>query len=113
MSFPRQDAYTGSCYLNCMSVRNQTFIDRCIAQADQAMRTVFAEPAGSGRVNPAQSADNNELSPAGKKESMLICLARGVNEKEAQKTFKDSIKNGSAILESKLREDNAFYENTP
>jgi len=57
-----------------MAGRKQTFIDQCIAQTDQALRTVFGEPIGSGRKNPAQPVSENELSATEKAES--ICLMR-------------------------------------
>ena len=69
-----QDGYTPSCYLKQMTGRKQTFIDRCIANTDQALRTVFGEPLGSGRPNPAQPVSDNTLSATGKAES--ICLMR-------------------------------------
>ena len=70
-----------------MPERNQTFIDRFIAQADQAMRTVFAEPIGSGRENPAQAADNNELSPTGKTESVRLMRINHAGEVCAQALY--------------------------
>ncbi|NOR40274.1 MAG: 2-polyprenyl-3-methyl-6-methoxy-1,4-benzoquinone monooxygenase [Gammaproteobacteria bacterium] len=57
-----------------MKGRQQTFLDQCIANADQALRTVFGEPVGSGRDNPAQPETDSELSATGKAES--ICLMR-------------------------------------
>ena len=57
-----------------MKARNQTFLDRCIMNTDQALRTVFGEPVGSGRDNPASPAANNELSATEKAQS--ICMMR-------------------------------------
>ena len=57
-----------------MPERKQTFIDQCIAQTDQALRTVFGEPIGSGRENPAEPAIDNELSSTERAAS--ICLMR-------------------------------------
>jgi ubiquinone biosynthesis monooxygenase Coq7 len=57
-----------------MTERNLTFFDRCIEQFDQAVRTVFGQPSGSGRVNPGQSATGAELTATEKAES--ICLMR-------------------------------------
>jgi ubiquinone biosynthesis monooxygenase Coq7 len=54
--------------------RNLTFFDRCIEQFDQAVRTMFGQPAGSGRANPAQSAAAGELSATERAAS--ICLMR-------------------------------------
>jgi ubiquinone biosynthesis monooxygenase Coq7 len=69
-----RDAPSRSCYLLSVRERNLTFLDRCIAQFDQAVRTVFGQPAGSGRANPAQSATDTTLSATEKAES--ICLMR-------------------------------------
>jgi ubiquinone biosynthesis monooxygenase Coq7 len=63
-----------SCYLLIMTQRNLTFLDRCIEQFDQAVRTVFGQPSGSGRANPGQSATGGELTATEKAES--ICLMR-------------------------------------
>ena len=68
------DAFTRSCYLVSMTQRNLTFFDRCIVQFDQAARTLFGQPAGSGRGSPAQSATDDNLSATEKAES--ICLMR-------------------------------------
>jgi ubiquinone biosynthesis monooxygenase Coq7 len=57
-----------------MTQRNLTFLDRCITQFDQAIRTLFGQPAGSGRANPAQTATDDNLSATEKAES--ICLMR-------------------------------------
>jgi ubiquinone biosynthesis monooxygenase Coq7 len=57
-----------------MPERQLTFFDRCILQADQALRTIFAEPIGSGRANPSQSGMDGTLSATEKAES--ICLMR-------------------------------------
>jgi len=54
--------------------RNLTFFDHCIEQFDQAVRTMFGQPAGSGRANPARSATDDNLSATEKAES--ICLMR-------------------------------------
>ena len=57
-----------------MTGRRQTFTDQCIAHVDQALRTVFGEPIGSGRDNPAPERDNSELSATDKATS--VCLMR-------------------------------------
>lgn len=57
-----------------MLQRNQTIFDRCIEQFDQAVRTVFGQPTGSGRTNPARSVTGEELTATDKAES--ICLMR-------------------------------------
>ena len=63
-----------SCYLVSMTQRNLTFSDRCIEHFDQAVKTVFGHPAGSGRANPAQSLTGEDLAATEKAES--ICLMR-------------------------------------
>ena len=57
-----------------MKTRKQTFLDRCIANTDQALRTLFGEPVGSGRDNPANPAVNSELSSTDKARS--VCMMR-------------------------------------
>lgn len=63
-----------TCYLHDMTARRQTFTDQCIAHVDQALRTMFGEPIGSGRDNPAPEHDNSELSATDKAAS--VCLMR-------------------------------------
>lgn len=69
-----QDVTRQPCYLRCMKARKQTFIDHCISNTDQALRTVFGEPVGSGRDNPANPATNQALSAMEKAQS--ICMMR-------------------------------------
>ncbi|MEN8106903.1 MAG: 2-polyprenyl-3-methyl-6-methoxy-1,4-benzoquinone monooxygenase [Pseudomonadota bacterium] len=57
-----------------MPERKLSFLDRCITRADQALRTVFGEPVGSGRDNPSQADTDAELSATEKADS--ICLMR-------------------------------------
>ena len=57
-----------------MTGRRQTFIDQCIGHADQALRTVFGEPIGSGRDNPAPVQARDDLSATDKATS--VCLMR-------------------------------------
>jgi ubiquinone biosynthesis monooxygenase Coq7 len=57
-----------------MTTRRQTFTDQCIAHTDRALRTVFGEPLGSGRDNPAPGDDENELTATEKATS--VCLMR-------------------------------------
>jgi ubiquinone biosynthesis monooxygenase Coq7 len=77
----------GTCYLKCMTRRKQTFIDQCIAQTDQALRTVFGEPIGSGRENPAQPASDNELSATEKAESIRLMRVNHAGEVCAQALY--------------------------
>ena len=57
-----------------MTARRQTFTDQCIAHTDRALRTIFGEPLGSGRDNPAPGDDENELTATEKATS--VCLMR-------------------------------------
>jgi ubiquinone biosynthesis monooxygenase Coq7 len=57
-----------------MNMRRKTLLDRFILQADQALRTVFTEPAGSGRDNPGAGANEDELPALDKAKS--VCLMR-------------------------------------
>ena len=57
-----------------MTARRQTFTDQCIAHTDRALRTIFGEPLGSGRDNPAPGDDQNELTATEKATS--VCLMR-------------------------------------
>lgn len=63
-----------SCYLRGVTQRNLTIADRCIEQLDQALRTLFGRPLGSGRTNPAQTVTSDALTATEKAES--ICLMR-------------------------------------
>ena len=55
-----------------MTERKQTFLDQLIAHTDQALRTVFGEPVGSGRENPAEPVAENELSSTDKARSIRL-----------------------------------------
>jgi ubiquinone biosynthesis monooxygenase Coq7 len=57
-----------------MLQRKQTVFDRCIEQFDQALRTMFGQPTGSGRANPAQAVTSAALTATEQAES--ICLMR-------------------------------------
>ena len=70
-----------------MTGRQQTFIDQCIAHTDQALRTVFGEPIGSGRENPAQPASDNELSATEKAESIRLMRVNHAGEVCAQALY--------------------------
>ena len=82
-----QVALTKSCYLNRMSARNQSFIDQCIAQADQAVRTVFGTPTGSGRENPAQPVIEGELTATDKADSIRLMRVNHAGEVCAQALY--------------------------
>jgi len=70
-----------------MTGRKQTFIDQCIAHTDQALRTVFGEPIGSGRENPAQPAGDNELSSTERAESIRLMRVNHAGEVCAQALY--------------------------
>jgi len=70
-----------------MAGRKQTFIDRCIAHTDQALRTVFGEPIGSGREYPAQPASDNELSAIDKANSINLMRVNHAGEVCAQALY--------------------------
>jgi ubiquinone biosynthesis monooxygenase Coq7 len=70
-----------------MPGRNQTFIDQCIAHADQALRTVFGEPLGSGRENPAQPARDDTLSATAKTDSIRLMRVNHAGEVCAQALY--------------------------
>ena len=70
-----------------MPERQLTFFDRCILQADQALRTIFAEPVGSGRANPAQSDTDEPLSATEKAESISLMRINHAGEVCAQALY--------------------------
>ncbi len=47
-----------------MEIREETSIDRMLAGFDQALRTLFGRPAGTGRADPAEDIEEAALSPA-------------------------------------------------
>ncbi|MDH3981236.1 MAG: 2-polyprenyl-3-methyl-6-methoxy-1,4-benzoquinone monooxygenase, partial [Gammaproteobacteria bacterium] len=70
-----------------MDVRKQGLIDRFIMQADQALRTVFTEPAGSGRGNPGQATGEGELSTQDKARSLCLMRVNHAGEVCAQALY--------------------------
>ena len=70
-----------------MQARNQTFIDTIIGQADQALRTVFGHPAGSGRPDPARDTTNGELTATGKAMSLNLMRVNHAGEVCAQALY--------------------------
>ncbi len=70
-----------------MPERKQTFIDQCIAHTDQALRTMFGEPIGSGRKNPARPASDNELSAVDKANSINLMRVNHAGEVCAQALY--------------------------
>jgi len=70
-----------------MNRRPATFFDRLIAHADQALRTVFGEPAGSGRDNPAAPVTETELSSTEKASSIRLMRVNHAGEVCAQALY--------------------------
>ncbi len=70
-----------------MLERKQTFTDRLIAHTDQALRTVFGEPFGSGRENPAEPFSEQELSTAEKTRSIRLMRVNHAGEVCAQALY--------------------------
>jgi ubiquinone biosynthesis monooxygenase Coq7 len=70
-----------------MDSRRHTFIDRLICQADQALRTVFGEPPGSSRPNPAQTSSNRELTATSKAMSLNLMRVNHAGEVCAQALY--------------------------
>jgi ubiquinone biosynthesis monooxygenase Coq7 len=70
-----------------MLEREQTFLDRLIAHTDQALRTIFGEPVGSGRENPAEPLIENKLSTFEKAKSMRLMRVNHTGEVCAQALY--------------------------
>ncbi len=58
-----------------------------IGQADQALRTVFGEPAGSGRPDPARDFADGELTATGKARSLNLMRVNHAGEVCAQALY--------------------------
>ncbi len=70
-----------------MSSRNLNFTDRCIAHLDQAVRTVFGDPAGSDRANPAESLQDDKFTASGQAESTSLMRVNHAGEVCAQALY--------------------------
>jgi ubiquinone biosynthesis monooxygenase Coq7 len=70
-----------------MKAREQTLLDRCITHADRALRTVFGQPIGSGRENPASPAGERELSSTDKAKSIGLMRVNHAGEVCAQALY--------------------------
>jgi ubiquinone biosynthesis monooxygenase Coq7 len=57
-----------------MTTQRYSLFDRIVLNADQALRTVFGTPVGTGRANPATATADAELSSTEK--SASLCLMR-------------------------------------
>lgn len=76
-----------SWYLDGMMQRKHTFLDGIILQADQGLRTVFGEPTGSGRNNPAESVTDGELSVTERAASLCLMRVNHAGEVCAQALY--------------------------
>jgi ubiquinone biosynthesis monooxygenase Coq7 len=70
-----------------MTERTQTLIDRVISNADQALRTIFGEPVGSGRHNPASPVSESELTSTEKAQSIRLMRVNHAGEVCAQALY--------------------------
>ena len=70
-----------------MQARKQSFFDEVIGQADQALRTVFGEPSGSGRPDPARTRKESELAATGKARSLNLMRVNHAGEVCAQALY--------------------------
>lgn len=70
-----------------MSMHRETLIDRFIMQADQALRTLFTEPSGSGRDNPGAGANEGELPARDKAKSLCLMRVNHAGEVCAQALY--------------------------
>jgi ubiquinone biosynthesis monooxygenase Coq7 len=70
-----------------MTVREQTFLDRLITHADQALRTVFGEPIGTGRENPAEPVTESGLTTTDKSRSIRLMRVNHAGEVCAQALY--------------------------
>jgi ubiquinone biosynthesis monooxygenase Coq7 len=70
-----------------MNGRKKSLADDCIEQVDQAVRTMFGKPIGSGRENPAQTLQDAELSATEKAESLCLMRVNHAGEVCAQALY--------------------------
>ncbi|MFV1973894.1 MAG: 2-polyprenyl-3-methyl-6-methoxy-1,4-benzoquinone monooxygenase [Thiohalobacterales bacterium] len=70
-----------------MPSRNRNFTDHCIEQLDQAVRTVFGEPSGSGRSNPAEPLQDDEFTATGQADSSCLMRVNHAGEVCAQALY--------------------------
>ncbi len=70
-----------------MSTRHYSFFDRCIMQLDTALSSVFGNPPGTGRSNPAQDLAEPELTAAERKHSAALMRINHAGEVCAQALY--------------------------
>lgn len=67
--------------------RNLTLADQCIRHLDQTVRTLFSEPAGSGRPNPAEPVKDGDFKAVDKAESISLMRVNHAGEVCAQALY--------------------------
>ena len=70
-----------------MESRQQSYSDRIIGHLDRALRTIFGEPPGSGRPDPARTAQQGELTAIGKATSLNLMRVNHAGEVCAQALY--------------------------
>lgn len=70
-----------------MESRQQSDSDRIIGHLDRALRTIFGEPSGSGRPDPAGTAQPDELTAIGKATSLNLMRVNHAGEVCAQALY--------------------------
>jgi ubiquinone biosynthesis monooxygenase Coq7 len=70
-----------------MESRQQSYPDRIIGHLDRALRTIFGEPPGSGRPDPAGSVQQGELTAIGKATSLNLMRVNHAGEVCAQALY--------------------------
>jgi len=70
-----------------MTDRKLTAIDQFIIHTDQALKTVFGEPRGSDRENPAQTHSEDELSAVERAKSLCLMRVNHAGEVCAQALY--------------------------
>lgn len=70
-----------------MESRQQSDTDRIIGHLDRALRTIFGEPAGSGRPDPAVTTLQGELTAIGKATSLNLMRVNHAGEVCAQALY--------------------------
>jgi ubiquinone biosynthesis monooxygenase Coq7 len=68
-------------------VRNLSPSDHFIRHIDQTIRTLFAEPAGSGRPNPAEPVADGDFGAVDKAESICLMRVNHAGEVSAQALY--------------------------
>ncbi len=63
------------------------FCDRLIVGADQALRTIFTDPAGSGRTNPSASVNTDTISDAERRQAARLMRVNHSGEVCAQALY--------------------------